>query len=524
MRILLASACLLFVAAAQAQSDAIPDLKFTVNGFTVTGENPLTPAETQAVLEPYAGEYAGLEGLRAATDALEQAMASNGFSFHRAVLPPQTLDGGIVTLRVVTFGINEVRVINNSYFSDDAIRASLPVLTPGSPPNLLQVDRALQVANQHPRKALRVNFAQSEQVDAIDAVIDVQEQRPWQVFAGVNNIGTEETGYTRFTLGAQVANPLAKEHVITGTFTSSIDNFDDVSQYGLVYQAPIYRLSSWVTGFFVDSSVDIGGLQGVFDVAGAGRFYGVNFQHRMLPIGSYDHTVSIGIQDKEFDRSAAFISNGNVFAANKVRSRPLMLRYDGVYNWLRTAVSFYLEYAVNLSFGGFNRLQNYEAERNGATENWDAYHVGAAIIHRLENDWSIHGRLEGQYSGEPLIPGERFGIGGERSVRGFNERAVSGDDGLFASLELWTPPLNFLPGLRALSFVDFGYKHLQEPLDLASNQIASDTLASAGFGLRYDWEQHLVASFDWGINLQHADGEAAERGRNKWHINLQYRF
>ena len=49
----------------------VPVVEFEVAGFAVTGRNPLTDPETQAVLTPFIGRYSGLDGLLAAVDALQ---------------------------------------------------------------------------------------------------------------------------------------------------------------------------------------------------------------------------------------------------------------------------------------------------------------------------------------------------------------------------------------------------------------------------------------------------------------------
>jgi len=51
-----------------------------------------------------------------------------------------------------------------------------------------------------------------------------------------------------------------------------------------------------------------------------------------------------------------------------------------------------------------------------------------------------------------LISGEQFGLGGADSVRGFEEREISGDDGIQLNLETHSP--SFGPGLRPLAFAD----------------------------------------------------------------------
>ena len=47
-----------------------PQVSFTVERFEVSGENPLSVAETQTILEPFTGDHVGLEALLEAADVL----------------------------------------------------------------------------------------------------------------------------------------------------------------------------------------------------------------------------------------------------------------------------------------------------------------------------------------------------------------------------------------------------------------------------------------------------------------------
>src|SRR5688572_26883506 len=97
------------------------ELRFTVKQFQIAGQNPLAADTTQEILQPYTGEHLGLEGLQAAADALEQALRQNGYSFHRVVLPPQTLQKEVVRLEVIEFKLGKIEIKNNRYFDNQNI-------------------------------------------------------------------------------------------------------------------------------------------------------------------------------------------------------------------------------------------------------------------------------------------------------------------------------------------------------------------------------------------------------------------
>jgi len=514
-----------WVACAVAQ--APPPIRVTVERFDVVGDNPLSPAVTEQALAPFLGEYTELAGLMAAVDALEQALKVAGHTFHRVSIQP-TPAGALPTtvqLKVFAFGLGKVTVRGNQHFSEQSIRRSLPVLAADAVPSAPELSRQLAVANQHPRKRATVNFRPGEAPDELDAVIKVQDQRPWSLFGNLNNIGNEQTGYSRLLVGGQYANLTGHDDVLSTSVTTSPDNANDVFQFGAFYQLPIYALKGWLSAFHVRSDVDVGNVQDFFDISGSGYFTGVAFRRQLLGVGRYRHTFNVGLQDRLFDNQISNTATGLTIVglSTKVRSRPVSLRYDAGYNWLtsRTSLDFYVDFTRNLDFGGHSGRDDYTRVRPGADPNWKLFRFGGLGTQQLPRGYSVMLRLNGQYSSEPLIAGEQFGVGGERSVRGFEERTVAGDQALVGNLELWSPPIDALHGLRVLGFLDAGYKKIVDP---TVGQLPTDTLSSIGVGARWQWLDQLYVGLDYGQVLANADGEASDRGNSKWHFSLSYRY
>ena len=512
----------IFAAASVAQP--APRFTFTVDGFEVSGENPLSESATQKVLAPFTGEYDGLDGINAAKDALESEFRKRGYTFHRAVLPPQDLDAGTVTLNVVTFALGEARVEGGERYDQGRVQSILPGLASGLAPNMQRISRELAVANIHPGRYFNLNFARNPDTpDTLDANVGVNEKRPYSFFSGFNNIGTDQTGNLRLTLGAQYNDLWRRDHIATATFSTAPDNADDVQQYAFNYRAPIYRWNAWVTGFYIRSDVDIGNVQQFFDVSGSGDFAGLSIRHWLMPIGRYRHSLSFGIQDRRFDTGIANATTGAAIPgiSTVVRSRPITLTYQSDYRWSQSQATFNVDFVQNLGFGGHNRDQNYSRVRTGSESEWNAIRFAMAYSHNLPKGWMAVGKVAGQYADEPLIPGEQFGLGGERTVRGFEERAIAGDDAVLFNFEIWTPPIRSWFGMRFFAFSDVGFKHLEEP---QNPQITSDTISSAGIGFRVDVNEYLFVSADYGHVVSHARGETSDKGNVKTHFNVVLRY
>ena len=517
-------------------------MHISVKEFRIEGDNPLGTGAYEAV-QPFLGEYDDVEAISAALDALNSALAKGGYRFHRATLPPeQFADTGTLVIKILPLPISKVDVKGARYTSPQAVERSLRALKSGATPNTQEVSRDLAVANEHPSKHLKVNFRESEETqDSLDAVVTVEEQKPWSVFAQINNIGSEAstnsppglgnidagdnagTGRTRLTMGGQYNNLTRHDDILMGAVTTSPENADDVLQYMTSYQLPIYRLDGWLNAFYVKSTVDVNGVQNAFDIEGAGVFYGLNFKRQLMNIGRYRHSFTIGVQDRFFDTAIATSANGLRIPAlsTKVRSRPFSFRYDGGYVWDTTSLDFYWEVDRNLEMGEHNNRIDYALVRAPAKPGWTAAKFGSLLTQRLPRGYMGFARMTAQFADEALIPGEQLGVGGYRSVRGFEERTVAGDKGVILNFEVWTPPVQRLLGTRFLGFVDVGHKALVDPV---IGQRQNDTLSSIGVGARWQWRNQLVFSVDYGLPLASADGEASDRGNSKWHLDLSYRY
>jgi len=496
------------------------DLRFEVARFEVQGDNPLSTKQTNAVLDPFLGEHAGLEGLQAATAALEQALRSRGFTFHQVNLPPQSLDQGTIRLEVVAVELGDILVEGNEYFSDENIRASLPQLKPAIRDiNTRRLGRSLALANRHPGKKVRLNFAAGTQPGTVDARIRVKDQNPLRVFSWLDNTGNKETGDTRLGVGIQHSNLFDRDQIATVTYTTSPEGMDKVSQFGGQYQIPLYDIGGLLDIFAAKSDIDSGTVAEVFEVAGRGTVLGARYTHFFSKQKRYSHEMALSVTDKLFENDVNF---QGVPVGADVRTRPMELRYSGRWQGEGVNAGFYMGYARNLPGGSNSNTQAYEASRSGSDNNWSVLHIGGKVDRALQG-WNVLGRFDAQYASMPLVAGEQLGLGGINSVRGLEEREVSGDRGYRIGMELWSPPLK-KTGLQALSFLEGGRITLKNPLP---GEITTEKVASIGLGLRWSWQNHLSLRLDWGRILNgtnRSNTTGSKPGDNKVHFNLGYRF
>jgi len=491
------------------------EASFTVSGYAVEGDNPLGEARAQAALAPFVGRHEGIERLQQAATALEAELRRSGYGFYRVVLPPQDI-GGVIRLQMFKFTVGTVDIKGNQFFSNDNILRSLPQLARGSSPNTSDLARDLALANENPSKRANVTFKQGQVADTVDANVEVQDSRTVSGFVLLNNTGTAETGNGRLTLGAAHSNLFDKDQQATFTYTTSPTEPGRVHQWGGYYRAPLYDLGAMVTGYYTTSSVSSGIVANTINVTGRGDFAGIAVSYYFAPRGDYRSYLTLGLDDKHFRNDKITTLAGAALFPN-YRTRPLTLSYTGRFQKQWGQWGYNLEYAHNLSSGGSNDDTSYAANRAGASTGWNALRYGVDVALPMPSQWLFMGRMRGQNSGDSLVPGEQFGIGGAQSVRGLPERVLSGDSGYWGNLEVWTPAL--AENLRMLVFYDFGEIRRHNDANLASASVTA-----FGLGVRWSMGRQLSASLDLGHVLSGRGKLPAGTSRDRAHLNVSYQF
>jgi hemolysin activation/secretion protein len=125
-------------------------------------------------------------------------------------------------------------------------------------------------------------------------------------------------------------------------------------------------------------------------------------------------------------------------------------------------------------------------------------------------------KVQGQFTGDPLIGSEQFAVGGIDSVRGYLEAQAVGDFGLGAQLEVRSPSLGKLLGAgwvtdwRFFTFVDAARAGLREPLP---EQVHAFPLWSLGGGTRFSLFEHLAGALEVGVPMRTSGATVASDPR-----------
>ncbi len=347
--------CLL--AAGNASAQEIPQVKFTIERFEVSGENPLSDAETQAILQSFTGDHAGLEGLLAAADALEAAIKDTGPSFISVILPGQTLQDGVVRLEVIALTVSKVTVTGAQHNTEENILRTVPDLEQGGQPNTDRLARSLELANRNASKEATLTFRENqEEPGTLEAALEVEDKRAWSVFLSGDNSGSEDIGTAQTTLGASHNNLFDIDHAVSLSYTTAPEESDNLQQWAVSYYMPFYSVGGSLLLYHVESDVDSGVALDLFEISGSGQFSGLRYSHEFYRSGSLTHRIAIGLDDKLFENDV-LLDDSNL--ATDVRSQPASLQYSGEIDAYPWSADFRIAYDSNIPGGDRNSTPFY---------------------------------------------------------------------------------------------------------------------------------------------------------------------
>ncbi|MEI9991725.1 MAG: ShlB/FhaC/HecB family hemolysin secretion/activation protein [Rhizomicrobium sp.] len=437
--------------------------------------------------------------------------------------PEQDLSTGILQAVVSEYRVGKIKVEGNRWF-DGPMLADEMTLRHGDRIDFDWLGSDLNGLNRNPFRQVNVLLEKGDDVGYTDIALQVQDQFPLRVYASYDNQGLPVTGRERYSAGFNWGNVFGLDQQFSYQFTTSPDLWRRRDRGPGLSNAP--RFAAHSATYFIPlpwgDGIDLFGSY-VKQVPNLGPDFGQQGDSVQLS-GRYDvrlpspnglaQGIKIGFDFKRSNNNLAF--GGVEVFGSATEIDQFLLIYDATRpdKHGQTALENTFVYSPG-GFGPSNRTAVFrQSGVNGASAQYvyDNLEVTRVTNLRWNISWVV--RATGQVSGGELLPSEQLGAGGVDSVRGYDERSVSGSQGVLLSTELRSPafhPLGNFANLgvdeqaQVLAFWDYGdvaYKHVQQNLPKSAE------LQSVGFGARYGIGSYLDARFDYGWQLERVPGAA----------------
>jgi hemolysin activation/secretion protein len=518
----------LWVASPAAAQPSPPTGTVRVAGFQVSGNSLLPAAEVDKVLMPLLG-LRSMPELQRAAAAVQALYAEAGYGAVVAYVPPQTGSDGIVRITVMEGKVAQVTVAGSRRYPEDRIKATLSDLVPGRTPRLDRIDTQLRMANENPARQMQLLLQPGKHSGEADARITVEDLPTQRTTVGLDNTGSDRNGEYRASLSWQHGNLSDRDDVASLQFQTSPTSPSQVKVLSAGYRLPMYSRHLVLDAFAAWSDVDGGTtptFAGDLSFNGKGRIFGLRLAHYLRRWGEFDQRWAVGLDHRAYINrcTVAGLPEGACGPAGEnVTVHPLTLDYSAQAGG-RLSLGFNASLLANLRLGGKDAGPDaFAAVRPGASPGYMALRLGVVGGAQIADEWTMRGRITAQITGDALVPGEQFGLGGASSVRGYEEREVVGDTGAFASIEVGSPSL--LPAdsgrrLTLLAFADAGLVRNQNDAACLDDRNRC-SLASLGLGARFG-AGNLQARIDLAYPMKSA--ARTQRHDPRAHFAVNYGF
>ncbi len=496
---------------------------FDLLELRVQGNTLLEKTVLEKTVYPFLGVKKTIDTVEEARTALEKVYHDQGYQTVAVDIPEQNVKNGVIYLKVVEGKVSRIRVKDSRYFDLGAIKEGVPELKEGNVPNLPKMQEQISTlsAQSADRKITPVLRA-GDTPGTLEVDLKVKDSLPFHGRVELNGRNTASTTRTRLVTTLHYDNLWQKLHSASLMYQVSPEDNQEVDVWAGTYVMPV-PMTNAKFAFYAISSTSNAQIAsaGALSVVGIGHIYGARLIKPLTGLGSYNHSMTVGFDHKEFTEDLNLIGADTI--KTPITYVPFMAEYSGSYRGEKYFASF--NTGVKFSIRGLgNDHTEFKNKRDTAQSNYSIFTGGLNYTRELPYGLEFAGRVNGQKANSPLISNEQFSIGGMQSVRGYFETQALTDDGLMGSFELRSPHLlpaymDTINKLQAIAFFDGGRGWTQHAPKGTAQSI---DLASLGFGMRFQLWKYFVGVLDLGFPL--IEIKPVQAGDPKLHFNIASEF
>lgn len=440
---------------------------------------------------------------------------------HRSVVdvitPPQKVTSGVVQIVVLEGKVGKIKVEGNKEFSAEYL-SGLIRAKPGDTLDSALTEEDVDWINRNPFRHVDLVYAKGAELGSTDLVLRTSEGRPYRVYAGYDDSGTNATQNERLTFGAGWGDVFGGDGQLNYQYNTSPD-FRSVRAHSATLVQPLpWRHVLTLLGSYADSRAI---LPSPLNMTGYNWQTSLSYEVPLPTLSGLKHSVVAGFDFKRSNNDLTFGGTSVFAAATDVDQFRLSYSAD-----LRDGLG---ETSARLtgfvSPGGLSSGNNDAAFGASRAYAHVHYHYLKAELNRvtkLPAGMTFVNLVTAQTSDANLIASEQMGFGGFDTVRGVDTRVLNTDRGYLINTELRSPFVPLAANFRRLRmlndqvqllfFVDYGaggsYRRL-------AGEAAESKLLTVGPGVRYKIAENVSFRFDYGWQLKNEaqpDRTAASRG------------
>ncbi|MBD0334404.1 MAG: ShlB/FhaC/HecB family hemolysin secretion/activation protein [Cyanobacteria bacterium Co-bin13] len=499
----------------QAAPGSPDDQQCRASKVQVEGSTVFSDEELAQVISPFESRSClTLVDLREATNAITQLYLNAGYITSRAVLiePVSPVDGA-VSLQVIEGTLQEVRVEGTERLAD-YIRSRVE-LEENRPVNQAQLEDRLRLLRSNPLfQTVEASLRAGTEEAASILIVRVAEATPFTANVSIDTLSPRSVGEVRAGALLQYRNLAGWGDTLSAAAYRSTTGGSQV--YELSYQVPLNPMEGTLLLRLAPNNfrvTDPNELAFQLGVSGTASVYEAVFRQPLIRTTREELALSLGFRH----RNGSTLQGG--FVLPPTITSVLSFGQDYLSRDLSGAWALRSQFRLGTSLLGATTAP--EPLADGQFFSW----LGQVQrVQVLNPDQLLIFQAEVQFSPDDLLGSEQFFVGGAQSVRGYDQNARFGDNGLRLAVEHRSTLArreSGEPWLQVSPFIDLGYVWFNSSTFPTFNQ---NFLLGTGAGILLTPLPNLETRLDFGIpivGLSERAGNGSSGLRVYWSINYR---
>ena len=474
--------------------------QFDVQEYRVVGNTVLEPRAIERLLYPMLGAAKSLADVEAARVALEKLYHEQGFGTVFVDIPPQTIQDGIVRLRVTEGRIESTIISGGRYFPERDVISHLPSATPGTVLQVSKLQEELAAVNtETPDRAVVPVLKAGSQPGTVDLALQVTDTLPLRGSLELNNQATIDTRSLRTVASLAYDDLWGRMDSISLQYQASPQQFDQVRVIAVDYVVHAFASGLQPSFMYINSNSNVPAA-GTLGVLGIGEIWSARLAYPLPATAASVQSLTLGIDYKHFRNTIS--QNATTALDTPITYVNLSLTYAG--SWRTDPVTTIASVTTNAGPRGVvNNPSTFENDRYHGRANYFDARADVNVAVKLPAEFALRLRAAGQFATEPLITNEDYSIAGADGVRGYLESEELGDRAIKETVQFNSPSWHREQRTLGDAFLFFDSARMTV-FDALPGQPSGVTLRSYGAGLDVLPAQRITGSFTWAKALNTA--------------------
>jgi hemolysin activation/secretion protein len=428
--------------------------RVVVRKLRITGNTAVSEAELAKLAAPYENREITSTDLEELRRQLTLYYVNRGYVNSGAVIPDQSIQDGVIDIRIVEGRLARIDVEGTRHFRRDFFSDRI-ALHAGPPLNLVNLEQGLQMLLRDPLVAsINAQLAPGERPGEAVLKAQVAEAPRYDLGISLDNKLSPSLGEAALGLNGEIRNIVGYGDVLSGALGIAEGIRYDVK---LRYRTLVSARDTAAAVYYEKASSKV--VQkpfNVLDITSELETVGVQVSHPVYRTPNSQVSLAAALERRESTTTllgepfsfSPGVENGKATVSVLRLVQDLVDRGRDQVLAARSSFSFGLD-----AFGS-------TVHKDEPDSRFVAWLGQFQWVRRLgERGDQLHFRLNGQLANDALLPIEQFSVGGLDSVRGYRTNQLVRDRGYTGSLEYRLPVFSNPTGWQNLQlalFLDHG--------------------------------------------------------------------